>query len=245
MRVPSDELTRPNRTRVYEDVIRALERLIEEERLQPGDRLPSEAELAARLRVGTRSIREAYTTLRTMGVVEVKHGKGIFLAENSLDFFLESLAVSLKFTFSDTKTLLLELTDVRTLIETDLIRRFAVKRTDEELRALQETLDEMEVNFRNKNLQDFNRSDLAFHTHIVQRSGNRIIVSLYKHLQRLLTQSIEVTQYYGGSEQQCIRDHREMARLIRERNAEEAKRVMTAHLARTRGTIEGLGGFVL
>ena len=229
-----------NRPRVYEEVIQTIEQLIEEDGLGPGDRLPSEGELASRLQVGTRSVREAYATLRTLGVVEIRHGKGIYLAADSLDFFLESLSVSLKFAFSDTRTLLLELTYVRKLVETGLVHDFALRRTDEDVAHLARLLADMERHLGEGNLEAFNRSDLAFHTYIVERGGNRIIESLYRHLQRLLGQSIEVTQYYGGRETDCVEDHRTMLAMIRNRDAKGARQRMTAHLDQTWDTIEAL-----
>ena len=234
--------TPEGRPRVYQAVISAIERRIDAEGLRAGDRLPSESELAESLHVSTRAIREAYTTLRTLGVVEIKHGKGIFLSANSLEYFLESLSTSLKFTFSDTGTLLLELTDVRLLVEAGLVSEFACKRTDRDVVALGEIVEQMVEYYRVGKIEEFNEADFSFHTYIVNTSGNRIIRSLYFHLQKLLHQSIEVTQFYGGSEKQCITDHQGMLELIGKRDAAGVKVLMEEHLRRTRTTIASLYG---
>ncbi|WP_319560368.1 FadR/GntR family transcriptional regulator [Marispirochaeta sp.] len=228
------------RPKVYEEVVATLEHIIDRDNLTAGDRLPSESELAEMMEVGTRSIREAYTTLRTMGIVEVQHGKGIFLAENSMDHFLESLATSIKFTYSDTRTLLLELTDVRLLIETGIIHDFALQRSDEDIKNLTAIVDDMRKFNTDQDLNNFNLKDLEFHAYLVQSIPNRIIKSLYIHLQRLLRQSIELTQYYGGEESLCLDQHKMMLELIEKGDGEGARRVLFEHLRRTRNTVESL-----
>ena len=228
------------RPRVYQMVITAIENRIETEGLRAGDKLPSESQLAESLQVSTRAIREAYSTLRTLGVVEIKHGKGIFLAENSFEYFLESLATSLKFTFSDTGTLLLELTDVRLLVEAGLVSIFTRSCSERDIAALDAIVGRMAVHYRDGTIEQFNEADFSFHTYIVNRSGNRIVRSLYFHLQNLLHQSIEVTQLYGGSERQCLADHQGILDAIRKRDAEGAKIRMEEHLGRTRKTVAAL-----
>ena len=221
-------------------VITAIENRIETEGLRAGDKLPSESQLAESLQVSTRAIREAYSTLRTLGVVEIKHGKGIFLAENSLDYFLESLSTSLKFTFSDTGTLLIELTDVRLLVEAGLVSVFTNSCGEQDIAALDEIVEQMAVYYRDGRIEQFNEADFSFHNYIVNTSGNRIVRSLYFHLQNLLHQSIEVTQLYGGSERQCLNDHQGILEAIRKRDSESAKTLMEEHLGRTRKTVTSL-----
>ena len=231
------------RPRVYQMVISAIENLIETESLSAGDRLPSESQLAESLQVSTRAIREAYSTLRTLGVVEIHHGKGIFLAQNSLETFLESLSTSLKFTFSDIGTLLLELTDVRLLVEGGLVSAFTRDCKERDIAFLNEIVGQMAAHYEGGRIEPFNEADFSFHNYIVNTAGNRIVRSLYFHLQNLLHQSIEVTQFYGGSERQCLFDHQSILDAIRKRDCEGAKRRIEEHLGRTRTTIVQLYHF--
>ena len=52
----------------------------------PGERLPTEAELAARFRVNRHTIRRAMEELEARGVVRVEQGRGSFVAEDVLDY---------------------------------------------------------------------------------------------------------------------------------------------------------------
>jgi GntR family transcriptional regulator len=59
----------------------ALLQLIREEQLQPGDQVPTEAELSQRFGVGRSSLREAMGNLVDQGILEKSHGRGTFLRQ--------------------------------------------------------------------------------------------------------------------------------------------------------------------
>lgn len=226
--------------RVYEEVITALERHIDRENLRPGQRLPSAEDLANELSVSTRSVREAYTSLRAIGLVQFRQGKGVYLIENSLDHYLESLATSLLFTFSEGKELLLELTYTRHLIESGIVEDVANNPTPEVVDSLSGSLDRMRSSLYNGDLDLYNELDREFHETLVLASGNRIIGSLYMHLSRLLSESIEVTQYYGGRLEETLEEHRQLVKHIAHKQPRKAREAMLKHLERTRITIESL-----
>ncbi|WP_461201298.1 FadR/GntR family transcriptional regulator [Anoxybacillus sp. TBDG-1] len=66
-------------SKVYIETFWQIHRMIEEAGLQPGDRLPSERELADRLRVGRSSVREALRALELLGLIETRRGEGTFM----------------------------------------------------------------------------------------------------------------------------------------------------------------------
>jgi len=66
-------------SKVYIETFWQIHRMIEEAGLQPGDRLPSERELAERLQVGRSSVREALRALELLGLIETRRGEGTFM----------------------------------------------------------------------------------------------------------------------------------------------------------------------
>lgn len=64
----------------------AMESAIRAGQHAPGDRLPTEVELAARFRVNRHTIRRAMEELETRGIVRVEQGRGSFVAEDVLDY---------------------------------------------------------------------------------------------------------------------------------------------------------------
>jgi len=78
----SDASLQPiRRSPLYEAVVERLKAFIDVQQLKPGDRLLSERELAQRLGVSRTSVRQALTALRVSGLVEIRHGDGVFLLQ--------------------------------------------------------------------------------------------------------------------------------------------------------------------
>ncbi len=69
-----------NKTR-FEYILIELEKIIRENNIKPGDRLPSERYLKDKLNVSRQSVREALRALEMLGVVHVKIGEGTYLAD--------------------------------------------------------------------------------------------------------------------------------------------------------------------
>lgn len=72
-----------SRQLLYEHVVQHLERKIASEQLKPGDRLPSEANLAETLHVSRATLREALNALAQNGIIEKRHGIGTFVAHRA------------------------------------------------------------------------------------------------------------------------------------------------------------------
>ncbi|MHA6251443.1 FadR/GntR family transcriptional regulator [Oceanobacillus sp. CAU 1775] len=65
--------------KVYQGVLQEIRSYIRNQQLKPGDKLPSERELAEKLQAGRSSVREALRALELLGLIETKHGEGTFL----------------------------------------------------------------------------------------------------------------------------------------------------------------------
>src|SRR5437016_3514885 len=82
-------------------VVERVRTLIEQSRLEPGDRLPTESVLVERLGVSRGALREGVRQLETLGLVTVEHGRGMFVADSSslsrsAQLFRSAMAVSPK-----------------------------------------------------------------------------------------------------------------------------------------------------
>src|ERR1700690_4673296 len=83
------------KNKVYEEVARQIERLILK-KLKPGDKLPSERELAEMLQVSRSSIRDAIRGLELMGLVEPRQGAGTIVREISTESLVNPFTNPLK-----------------------------------------------------------------------------------------------------------------------------------------------------
>ncbi len=108
-------------TKVYLEIVRKLQRMIEQDKLVPGDKIPSERELSERLNVGRSSVREALRALELLGLIETRRGEGTFIY-NFQEHKLVELLGSFFVLEGKTKEDLLE---VKLLLEKDCIRILA------------------------------------------------------------------------------------------------------------------------
>lgn len=66
--------------KVYQGVLQEIRKLIDSNELTPGDKLPSERDLAEKLQAGRSSIREALRAMELLGLIETRHGEGTYLS---------------------------------------------------------------------------------------------------------------------------------------------------------------------
>ncbi len=228
------------KVKLSDEVTHAIESIIVENNLVPGDKLPSQSELSEQLQVGTRSIREAIRSLESRGMVETVHGKGVFVKENNLDYFMETLMGSFVFHFPDHKDLLIDLTKTRRIIESQAIYEVADNPPAGFLSLFSRIIEELDDKAERRDIDSYNRLDLELHRSIIDATGNRILISLYKYLTDLLARSFDKTGYVRGSLETSIGDHRAMLAAISSRNGQEAKDIMEKHIGLTLEKIQNL-----
>ena len=85
-----DDLSRGDGVALWRQIEQAITQDITEGRFQPGDRLPTEKQLAERFRVNRHTLRRAMEALEAHGLVRVEQGRGSFVQEHVLDYALSS-----------------------------------------------------------------------------------------------------------------------------------------------------------
>ena len=143
------------------------------EKLQPGDPLKPESELARLFGVSRNSVREAVKALESTGVLETRRGSGVYVREFSFAPLLDHLPYALM----RGRRALGELLDLRKVLECGLITDAMTLLTDESLMALQAVLDEM----RSKAERGERSAELdrRFHQLIFADLGNEMLLQLF------------------------------------------------------------------
>ena len=85
--------TAPQKGTVTQRAIERIKAMIAEGRLEPGQRLPTERDLAAQLGISRSSMREAIRALTVLGVLEARHGSGIYVTQLEAGDLLETFGV--------------------------------------------------------------------------------------------------------------------------------------------------------
>ncbi len=209
---------------------------VRESNLQPGDKLPSEQQLSSTLSVSSRSVREALKILQARGFIQIIHGKGAFLIDEVYPNFIETLITSLQFS-TNTQTLILNLVEVRKIIETAAIETTAKNRTNEDLKKLSKIIERMDEAAEMKDHERFNSYDVAFHKTIVDCGRNKILTIFYNALIDLIFESFKKTGFKAFSNKETRQSHRKMFEAIQDKDAPRAKKLLLHQLQMTEKTL--------
>jgi len=211
------------RDKVYEGVAKQIERLILK-KLQPGDKLPSERDLAEILGVSRSSIRDAIRSLELMGMVEPRQGAGTIVREISSDSLVNPLANARR----RKEEMVGELLDFRKMLEPPLAARAATRASADEIAEMQDILQRQEEKLRGG--ESTIGEDTEFHYAIALASGNSVVRKVLDTLMDLLRDSRERSLQVDGRPQKSLAGHRRILAAINRHDAEAASAAMRRHI---------------
>ena len=211
------------RNKVYEEVAQQIERLILK-KLRPGDKLPSERELAELLRVSRSSIRDAIRGLELMGMVEPRQGAGTIVREISSDSLINPFSNALK----RRRESVSELLDFRKMLEPPLAARAATHASADEISEMEEILERQEA--KQAQGESAVPEDTEFHYSVALASGNGVVLKVLDIVMDLLRDTRERSLQVEGRPQKSIAGHRRILAAIKRHDAEAAKSAMRRHI---------------
>lgn len=212
-----------NRTLVVDEVVDRLIKIVINENLKPGDKLPTERELVSRLSISRSSLREAVKTLCAVGALEVKRGSGIYVGCGDTSILAKPLAWSLILSQSSVDQAI----EARSVIEVTLAGWAAERRTDEDLLAINELLEKLEANADDRDA--YVEFDLQFHFAIAKAAKNTMIFQVFNIFQQLLRVWMATTYQETKGAKVSMVAHRQLFEAIRSKNAEAAREIMHHH----------------
>lgn len=209
--------------RLYLKVADQLNRLIEEGAIQPGQRFPSERELAEKLGVSRPTIREAMIALELSGVIEIRTGSGIYVTKQAAKSEPE---------LNDKGIGPFEILEIRYIIESEACALAAARITDEQIQALREAVEEMEEEEKRSDASE--KADQKFHSIIAQACQNSAIASVVEWLWDLRNESQLSTAFLQRIREEgvqpSINEHRKILQALEQRNPEKARTAMKLHI---------------
>jgi len=212
------------RTKVYQEVVAQLERLILDGALRPGDKLPPERELAERFNVSRSAVREAIRALELKGFVEPRPGEGTLVRDPSLDSLLNPLASLLR----QKRELVAELLEVREMIEPALAARAARNAGPQDLARLENILARQKEKVSRQELAI--EEDSEFHYTIARATKNTVILKVLDMMMDILRESRERSLQVEGRREKSLAGHRRILNAIKRRDAAAAEAAMQQHL---------------
>ncbi|MCU0492537.1 MAG: FadR family transcriptional regulator [Chloroflexaceae bacterium] len=188
----------------------------------PGQRLPSITQLAKAFNVSTGSMREALRSLQSIGLVQIEHGRGVFVASARPILPLDD------YTNNVTNDLLIALAETRRILEPELAALAAERGTAEELAEIEQLALQMEAEAAVG--RDFVEPDVLFHHRIAQATHNPVLQRLIESVSDLMLESRKRTAVEPGMTARAVRYHLLIAEALRERNGPQARLLMLAHM---------------
>lgn len=211
-------------SRLYEEVAAQIRERIINADLQPGDKLPSEIELAQEFGVSRPVVREAIHHLQAHGLVTVKHGSGVYVCQPSIERFVESFSTLLQLAEAS----VLSVHEVREILEVEIAGLAADRATAEDLDALDRVLVEMDQ-VRNSPVQ-YMEIDLTFHRLLAQATHNEVLCLLAQLVAELLRQSRIRSVMSPNRIEKSSAGHREIFRYVKAGDREGSQNAMRSHL---------------
>ena len=209
--------------RLAQSVAGNIRQLIVDAGMTAGDRLPTESELMARFDVGRSTIREAVKQLQAENVVEIKRGKGSFVADNT-GLAKDPLGLG----FGEQSSVLRELMEVRLLMEPNIAGEAALRRNDADMEAMRDSIERMEQASRAG--EDYESFDYAFHLAMAESVHNSVLRRVYPVIFEAIEQGYRRTAHVHGSFEVALNYHREILAAIEKQDPLAASSSTERHI---------------
>ena len=216
------------RVPVVQQVVDNLKEFITSGEIQIGEKLPPEMELCARLNVGRGTVREAIRVLQATGFVELRPGRGAFVARTEEE--PEVLDVSGWFSANEME--LMDFMQVRTAIEPLAIRLAIEKCTDKDIKVLEKNYQDTLLAVENNDAGQLGHCDEQFHTYIFECSQNQLLIAINKLLVDTLKKFRSKTFLIPSNARNVIGPHGQILQAFRDKDAAEGERHMLEHMER-------------
>lgn len=225
------ELEPLKKKKIFQEIVEIIQDSIRQGNLKPGDQLPTERDLTQKLNVSRTSVREALLTLEIMGYIEIRQSKGAFVREVKLEDIIEPIISAI---YVDNQ-MVLNLLDVRELIETETTRQAAISASEDDVKKIEKAILEAQDDIRQGGIGL--EGDDLFHTAIASSTDNQVYELIMYLIRDLLSKSREATLNIEGQPLKTVEDHKKIFLAIKERNPDKAQELMKEHLNKAKNNI--------
>ncbi|QPC80529.1 FadR family transcriptional regulator [Phototrophicus methaneseepsis] len=222
---------------LYEIVRQRIVDYILANKLQPGEKLPPESELARQLQVSRASVREGIKALEVVGIVRIERGSGVYIEAFSFDPLLETLPYGFLFDLDQ----LSDLWKIRQILEIALIEEAIHLMTADRLAKLNDVVNTMHKEAVKG--RAFPEQDRKFHQILFEHLNNRVLLKLLDTFWLTFRKAMQHTpnMAWDVDPMNTYKKHKNILDAIEAKNIEEARKALTYHyddLTRKLGTIQ-------
>ncbi|WP_044896059.1 FadR/GntR family transcriptional regulator [Bacillus alveayuensis] len=219
--------------KTYQVIVDQIKEYFLNGKLKPGDKLPTERELANRFHVSRTSIREALRELEMKGIIEVKQGSGSYIKSSDSHILGQELSSTI---IKAEKKLIYEMLELRRVLEVECAFLASQRATSEDLERIREAL--MMMVQAKHDVELGIQADVNFHIQIVRASHNSIFLQLIETIREHMQDTIRATrrQRLTNPErmQETIDEHKNIYLAIAAGDGDKAKQLMEKHITQIR-----------
>ncbi|WP_434614650.1 FCD domain-containing protein [Tabrizicola sp. M-4] len=216
--------------KLSQSVVRQIELLILRGILRPGERLPSERELAERMDVSRPSLREAIADLQDRGLLATRPNAGVYVA----DVLGSAFSPALVELFARHDEAVFDYLAFRRDMEGLAAERAARLGSDTDLRVIAAILEKMEAAHGKRDPSDEAALDAQFHMAIIEASHNVVMLHMMRSMFDLLRQGVFYNRqmmFKARTTREALLDqHRTINAALQARDPAAARAAVEAHL---------------
>lgn len=214
--------------------------LILERDLEAGDAMPTENELCEVLGVGRNTLRESLKVLQALGVIEIRHGFGMFVAPSNFDALADGLTFRGRLSLRHEGLEALQLVDIRQALESGLIAGCIAVVNKDHLARIESAVVAMEELAAQG--VPFVEADAEFHRSLFEPLGNDLLMNLMSVFWQVY-RKIHVEIGTGGTElTSTAAEHRAIYNAVADKDAVTAAELLSRHFDGIRAKIKSFVG---
>ena len=211
---------------------RLYEMIVEERRYEPGSKLPNENELSIALKVSRTTLREAISFLVAQGLLEIRRGKGTFVAENLPTSAVDLTALS----NLRSRVRARDLFEMRLIFEPPTVALACERASDEELRQIARKAERVERIAAEGG--DWPLADQEFHWAIMKASHNEYMRRLYPIINSTVNEILQVSANRQQMQRIAIADNYTILDFLMQRDEVGARHAMSIHIRHLLNTLK-------
>lgn len=213
--------------RLSDQVAEQLAALIKQGRLQPGDKLPTEARLVEQFEVSRTVVREAVSRLKSLGLVDSRQGSGVFVSQQ-----LPFAPLQFEAQLAASQEAVLQMVEVRRALEAEVAALAAQRRSADDVKAIRQAVQALDEAVQaGRNGVD---EDVKFHRAIAHAARNPFLIQTLEYLGQFLHGVTEVTRANEARRvdfaHQVQSEHQAIVQAVEAGDADMARQAAAAHM---------------
>ena len=224
---------------VVNNVVNQISSLILERRFLSGERIPTETELGEQLGVSRNSIREAIKILNAVGILEVKRGKGTFVASTVTPTFFDPLIFSLILEPKSNK----DLYELRMMFDSMVLFCAIERISDDQIQELETIVDNTwKMYSEGKCLDDMEyyiSQDVTFHKSLLKTTGNPLIQRIGHSILEFIPEYVKKSIQQNQGILRSINNHKDIIRTLKSRDRSKIIDITDATLQEWKNNWQG------